>query len=1000
MKLSVDGCIRRSVYAAFAVGVASVSVPTFAQETIPAPEAAPAAAKEEGKAVKLEKVQVTGSRIRAPNLSSVSPITTVSSAEIKFQGTTRVEDLLNNLPQVFADQGGNIANGATGTATVDLRDLGSARTLVLIDGKRVQPGDPRTNSPAVDLNFIPASLIDRVDVLTGGASATYGADAVAGVVNFIMKKDFEGVRLDAQRSIYNHTNDSDIGTVAAARNFNVPNETKWDGQGWDLTAVLGTNTSDGKGNATVYATYRQLDAVDQGARDFSACTIAATGGDSGTTFGCSGSSTAFPGRFLVFNPDGSVKVDSTIDPATGNTFRNWVGSRDQFNFGPYNYFQRNDERYTMGAFAHYKFNEHFDAYTQLMFMDDRTNAVIAPSGSFLSSYAIAFENPLLSQQQKDTLFGPDTDTDPAVDSRTGTTVDTLIGRRNVEGGGRDDDLRHTAYRMVLGMKGDLIADWSYDLSAQFGTTNQQQIYRNDFSVVRTGRALDVVSVGGVPTCRSVVDGTDPNCVPWNVWAIGGVNPAALAYLQTPGFSSGTVEERVVSGSVSGNLPFTLPWAKDSVGIAVGAEYRSESSVAEADSAFTTGDLAGQGGAFVPTAGAFDVRELFTEARLPIWQDMPFGKDLSVELGYRYSDYSAFDSTDTYKVGLNYAPVDDFKLRASFNRAVRAPSINELSSPLSVALDGNTDPCAGTSPDPGCVNDPVIAANPTLLGNILENPASQYNGLLGSSPGLKAEEADTYTIGFVFTPSFVKGLSFTVDYYNIEVNGFIDGYGADTILQQCYGSGALCDLIHRDPATGSLWLNPNGYVVDTTQNTGQLLARGVDFKGDYRFKLSQLGLGNVGSITVDFTGSYLLEQKIQPIPGNPSSAYNCEGKYGPECGAPVSEWRHKLRGTWSAPWSNLAVSAAWRYLGGVEADRLATVNQRDKELKAQSYFDLFTSIKVASTYTLRAGVNNVLDNDPPLVGQGALTSVSGSGNTYPQVYDALGRYIFVGVQADF
>jgi len=992
MKLSVDGCIRRSVYAAFAAGIASVAAPAFAQE------AAPAAGTEAPKsdAVKLERVQVTGSRIKAPNLTSASPITTVGAQEIKFTGTTRVEDLLNALPQVFADQGGNLANGATGTATVDLRDLGSERTLVLIDGKRVQPGDPSDST--ADLNFIPAALIDRVDVLTGGASATYGADAVAGVVNFVMKKNFEGVRLEAQRGIYNHKNDSAIGDVVEARGFASPEETKWDGQSWDITGVVGTNTSDGKGNVTAYATYRQIDAIDQGQRDFSACSLAAVAGG----FACSGSSTNATGR-IFGNFDGSYTVDST----TGNTFRPYTAA-DAFNFNPYNYFQRNDERYTLGAFANYELNKHADVYAQFMFMDDRTNAVIAPSGSFGVGLTIDRDNPLLSASQVSDLFANE---DPAAQ-----TTDILLFRRNVEGGGRDSDLRHNSYRIVGGLKGDLIADWSYDASYQFGKTTRENIYRNDFSVARLGRALDVIDDGsGNAVCRSFADGTDPACVPWNIWTAGAVDSAALAYLQTPGFSVGVVEERVATASASGTIGLQSPWADEGISLAVGVEYRDETSLFEVDTAFATGDLAGQGGATLGTSGAFDVREIFTEARLPIWQNQPFGKELSLELGYRYSDYSSIDSTDTYKVGLNYAPIDDIKFRASYNRAVRAPNIGELASPLNVALDGNTDPCAGAiDPATGvvsggataaqCANDPLIGADPTLYGRIEANPAEQYNGQLGTAPGLKAEEADTYTVGFVLTPTFLKGFSFTVDYYSIEVDGFIDGYGADTILQACYERGSLCSLINRDPnaglSYGSLWIGNDGYVIDTTTNTGTLKVTGVDFKGDYRFKAKDVGLGNIGTFVVDYVGTWNKEQEITPIPGDSTSTYNCEGKYGPQCGAPVSEWRHKLRGTWQTPWYNSAVSLAWRYIGGVETDGVGANNDLDKELKAQSYFDLFASAKFASKYTLRVGINNILDNDPPIVGSGSLTSVSGSGNTYPQVYDAMGRFLFTSVTLDF
>ncbi|WP_158608466.1 TonB-dependent receptor domain-containing protein [Stagnimonas aquatica] len=1017
MKLSVDGCIRRSVWAAFAAGIASAAAPTFAQdtapaattvpETAPAPEAAPAAAPAT-KAVELKAVQVTGSRIKAPNLTSSSPITTVGAQEIKFQGTTRVEDLLNSLPQVFADQGGNLANGATGTATVDLRDLGSSRTLVLIDGKRVQPGDPGDST--ADLNFIPAALIDRVDVLTGGASATYGADAVAGVVNFVMKKNFEGVRIEAQRGIFNHKNDSQIGDVVQAKGFTRPAENKWDGQSWDLAAVIGTNTADGKGNVSAYATYRQIDPIDQGQRDFSACALSRASAPTGARpndFICGGSGTSATGQILG-NYDGAYTLDTS---GPGNTFRPFAAT-DVFNFNPYNYFQRNDERYTLGAFGHYEINKHAEVYSQVMFMDDRTNAVIAPSGAFGVAVTIDRDNPLISQQQEDLLFQNE---DP-----TAQTTDTLILRRNVEGGGRDSDLRHNSFRIVGGIKGDIVGDWSYDASYQFGKTTRENIYRNDFSIVRVGRALDVIDDGsGNAVCRSFADGTDPACVPWNIFSVGGVTPAALGYLQTPGFQLGVVEERVATASVSGPLPLQTPWANEAVTVALGTEYRDERSILEVDQAFATGDLAGQGGATLGSGGQFDVKEFFAEARLPIWQDQPFGKELSVDLGYRFSSYSSIDSTNAYKVGLNYAPVDDIKLRGSYNRAVRAPNIGELASPLNVQLDGSTDPCAGLlTPDQvaagevvsggatrdQCLNDPLIAANPALYGTIRPNAAEQYNGQVGTSPGLKAETADTYTFGFVLTPSFVKGLSFSVDYFNIKVDGYISGYGADTILASCYNSGALCDLINRDPTAGitqgTLWLSNNGYVVDTTTNTGTLLAAGIDFKGDYRIKATDLGLGPVGTFVVDYVGTLNTQQKVSPIPGDESLAYNCVGKYGPQCGAPVSQWRHKLRGSWQMPWYDSAVSLAWRYIGEVEADGSGLNNLRDDKLSGQSYFDLFGSIRLAKKYTVRAGIQNVLDNEPPLVGSGATTSVVGSGNTYPQVYDSMGRFLFTSVTLDF
>src|ERR1700761_8488623 len=275
----------------------------------------------------VSEIVVTGTRIPSPNLTSIAPVTTVGSAEIKAQGVTRIEDITNSLPQVFAGQGSMISNASTGAATVDLRGLGASRTLVLIDGRRVMPGDPSSAS-AADLNFIPAALVERVDVLPGGASATYGADAVAGVVNFIMLKNFEGVRIDAQYSGYQHTNDDSFVQGIVRNNaahatdpsqFALPPHNVFDGEGSEVSMVIGANAPDGKGNITAYATYRQNNPILEGARDFSACTLATTAAG----FNCSGSGTAYPARVGSF----------VVDPTTFNTFRPENNATDLFNFG-------------------------------------------------------------------------------------------------------------------------------------------------------------------------------------------------------------------------------------------------------------------------------------------------------------------------------------------------------------------------------------------------------------------------------------------------------------------------------------------------------------------------------------------------------------------------------------------------------------------------------------------------------------------------------------------
>ncbi|HYE50802.1 MAG TPA: TonB-dependent receptor plug domain-containing protein, partial [Azospirillaceae bacterium] len=569
----------------------------------------------------LEEIVITGSRIRSANLVSTSPVTVIGSEEVKLQGTTRVEDLVNNLPQAFADQGGAVSNGASGTATVNLRNLGPTRTLVLVDGRRLPAGTPTSGTAAnvaPDLNQIPAALIERVEVVTGGASAVYGSDAVAGVVNFIMQDDFEGVRVDAQYSFYQHENDNKVADIVRARGFDLPDKNVTDGFTKDVTAVLGVNSENGKGNLTLYAGYREIDALTQAERDFSAC---ATGSDA-TGLTCSGSGTTSPARIQAVTPDGNLGTNYTLDPGTGNTFRPYVGARDAFNFAPYNYYQRPDKRYTMGAMGHYEINEAVDVYAQLMFHDDRTIAQIAPSGLFYGNfYQVPCSNPLLSADQVQKLC---TDLGYGLDD----TATVLIGKRNVEGGGRQDDRQHTSYRMVGGFRGDLGGGWNYDVYGSRGEVVFAETYLNDFSVARGQRALNVVRdpATGQAVCASVLDGTDPNCVPYNIFSANGVTPAALAYLQTPGFQRGHTRQYIASGSLSGDLGqygVQSPVATSGVGIALGAEYRKEALLLRTDNAFTTGDLAGQGGPTIGIEGSFNVKELFGELRVPLVEGQPF-----------------------------------------------------------------------------------------------------------------------------------------------------------------------------------------------------------------------------------------------------------------------------------------------------------------------------------------------------------------------------------------
>jgi iron complex outermembrane recepter protein len=1001
--MSNSYCIRRAVRYALLTGATAAALPALAQEP-----------------TTIQEVVVTGSRIPQPNLTSISPVTSVGSDQVKIEGVTRVEDLINNLPQAFADFGGNLSNGATGAATVNLRALGSQRTLVLVNSRRLMPGDPTQNGLAApDLNQIPTALIERVEVLTGGASAVYGADAVAGVVNFIMNDNFEGVRVDAQYSLYQHDNENGIAGLVSDSGFALPDDNVTDGYSKDITFIAGINTPDGKGNATVYVGYRDLDKITQDQRDFSACALGSSApGDPDPSFACGGSATTSPAFFQTFNPNDPQDFAPTGAFVVGadNQLRD-IEDSDLYNFAPSNYYQRPDERKTAGVFAHYDFSEKATAYAEFMFMDDRTIAQIAPSGAFLGGgpgqppffgrYAVNCNNPLLSSSMVDAFCGGNTAAPDAL-------VD--IGRRNVEGGGRRDDLRHTSYRTVLGLRGDIADGWRYDVYGLYGESILAENFQNDFSRSRLNKALNAVAGSdGTPVCRVNADADtsndDPACVPYNPFQIGGVTPEQLAYLQIPGLSEGSTTEQILSGSISADLTrygIALPTATDGLGIAFGAEYRSEESELRTDANFQSNDLAGQGAPTLDTFGSFDVSEVFVEARMPLLQGKPFAESLSVEAGYRYSDYSLGFDTDTYKLGLEWSPVEDLRLRGSYQRAVRSPNIQELFLQERVQLDGSTDPCAnatGETPErtaEECARSGVMAAQ---YGNILSNPSEQYNGLVGGNPDLEPEESDTYSFGFVLQPRFLAGLSMTVDYYDIKVEKLINTLGADFILAQCLDTGdaTFCDRVNR-AANGSIWLGDQGFIVDPFLNTGSLQTKGVDAEVNYRFDV-----GRAGQLALSMIGTYVDEFVVEPLPG--AQKYDCSGLYGTVCLAPTPEWRHKLRANWLSPWG-MDLAVTWRYIESVDIDTTSSnpalsgaVRESERTLGSRSYIDLsgsysFSDVSIFSNVTGRLGINNVLDKDPPLIGQSSCPTPFCNGNTYAQVYDTLGRYIFVGLSADF
>ncbi|WP_346839037.1 TonB-dependent receptor [Microbulbifer sp. SAOS-129_SWC] len=939
-----------------AAAVLVPSMPAFAQQD----------------ATMVEEVVVTGSRIqRDANETSVSPVASVSSADMKATGVVRVEDMINKLPQVAATQTAGMANGSTGTATVDLRGLGSQRTLVLIDGRRMPAGSPLQGGSGADLNQIPAGLVERVEVLTGGSSATYGSDAIAGVVNFIMKDDFEGVRFESQTSAYQHTNDnSKIQDVVKGSGFETADGSVTDGDTNDFSMIMGANLDGGRGNVTGYANYRKIDPVLQSDRDYSSCSL--DGAPDG--FSCGGSATL---------PDGFVSdFDGHYYNVSGNQFVNWDGH--YYNYGPLNYFQRPDERWTMGVFGHYDINDNVTAYTQLSYADDRTVAQIAPSGNFFATSTINCDNPLLSAQQHDLICSGLSDSESAP---------YYIGRRNVEGGPRQDDLRHTTFRGVFGLKGDINDTWSYDAYAQYAEVAMQETYLNDMSKTRIGRALNVKTDPdtGKPVCQSVLDGSDPLCKPWNIFQEGGVTQEALDYLILPLYSRGTTEQEIYSGYVTGNLGdygVKLPTADSGISVVFGMESRREALNFSPDNGYQSGDGAGQGGATKPVAGSLSVREAFTEINAPLISGKPGAEYLGLEMAYRYSDYSTDINTNTYKVGVDWSPIADLKLRASYQSAVRHANIRELFAGQGLNLfDMDEDPCGGANPSATLAECELTGVTAAQYGNISNNPAGQYNYQQGGNPNLTPEQSKTYSAGFVYSPSYVEGLTLSVDYFDIDVTDAIEAVDPNTILSQCMASGqdAVCSKIHRN-AGGNLWIG-NGYVESLNTNIGYFETAGVDINANYGFDI-----GAAGSVDLNYIATYLTKWEQQEVPG--AEIQDCVGKWDKACGSPTPEYVSTLRANWATPIVGLDVVGSWRYIGAAE-----DIGSNQADFDAVNYIDLSTSWAATDHVTVRGGVNNVFDKEPPLTSD-AGPSIYGNGNTFPGTYDALGRYAFMGVTVDF
>lgn len=996
-----------------------------------------------------DTIIVTGSRLVDANIESTSPVTTIEAELFDVRGTVDAIDLVNTLPQAYAEQTTAFANGANGTSTLDLRALGDIRTLVLVNGKRLPPGSPTQGGYPSDVNLVPAGLVERVEIVTGGASAVYGSDAVAGVANFILKRDFEGFEIDGLFGFNQSNNNSDFAQEALLAIGEDPVDgSRTDNATYDISGIFGAGLGDGRGNVTAYFRYFRNAGVNQSERDFSRCALGEFG--SNPPF-CLGSNQGpFPTSFVVSretddgtptgNPiqlvdaNGVGLVDDEGMPlfsgdfslADGGGFTD--GLNNAFNFNPLNPIRRSVERINAGFSAYYEVTDNVEAYLDFGLTTSNSPQIIAPSAAFGSTInQVNCDNPILDAEVLARICG--TETSPGVWSRDvdgDGFAQSNIRRRFVEGGGRTDDRTLTNYRVVGGFRGNLADHWDWDVFGQFARTDLNRLQTNQVTLDLLENALDIVDDGnGNFVCRSVVDGTDPDCIPFTS-AYSTTVPvdadALRQYIDTPTLTTGFTQQSVFGATIQsdlGNYGFNSPWANDGISVLFGAEYRREQLFTQADGTNAGGNLVGAGGAVNPTNGSTELYEFFFETAIPLIQDAPLAYELGISGAFRRSEYSSTDirngieggnfGTNTFAAGLTWAPVEDIRFRAQFQRAIRAPNVEDLFLPQNSNLSSLSDPCSGSTPSLTSAQCANTGLNPALFGFVPPD-SGQLNIRIGGNPNLTPEIANTYTVGVVLQPRQVDGLTVSVDYYNIEINDAISAIPADFTLNTCATTGdpTFCSLIVRGP-DGSLTFFPRelAFIDESSQNIGGLATSGIDLAMQYTYDL-----GSAGDLAIGYNSTYQFTNKQTPVPGQ--GTFDCVGFYDGGCEEPDFEYRHNMTLAYNTPW-DVRFNALWRFMSAV--DRVDDIDSAtgaitsfaesgqdglfSTVLESESYFDIAAFWTATENVELRFGVNNVFDNDPPVLATfGPSPTANVEANTVAGVYDAAGRFIFVGANIRF
>jgi outer membrane receptor protein involved in Fe transport len=953
---------------------------------------APAADSKDGGALaqELDTVTVTGSRIRRNDYVSDSPVVTVAAQSLSETGSTAMEHLLNTLPQFVPSvttTSNNPGNG--GQANIDLRGLGTNRNLVLLNGRRLPPSN---SNGTVDVNIVPSALIENIEVVTGGASAVYGSDAIAGVTNFTLKKDFTGVAIDTG---YGRTDVSD-------------------GNEWSSSLTMGSNFAGDRGNAVFSFQYTEREAVYQGARDFSRIAfdvrrgsltpqgssfieegrIANSANNSftqaamDTVFGRYGAAAgSVPPQFLASNADGTLFSMGTNAPGSVANFR---GDRDDpafddsgysYNFSPPNALSMPVERWNLAGFGTLALSDSTEAYVQSFFTTYDTTATLAPVPA--GNVEIPVTNPFIRADLAELLASrPDPDAPLTFRQRM-----TSVGPRET----RDE---YDVYQLLGGVRGKLGADHDWDVYVSTASMSNTTFLNNDVSKVRFGQLLNAAD-GGESLCAG---GYDP------FGGVAGMSAACADYVRAY-FTNRTALDTSLAEATFGGKAFALP--DGDAKFSIGASWREETFDFRPDQAILGGDLFGFN-AQEPLRGGFHVTDVFGELYLPVLSGKPLARELGFTLGARFSDHSISGSASSFKAEGNWQMLDAMRLRASFQHAVRAPSIAELFSP---ANENNPslleDPCDNASSartrgahadsahggDGGvrslCVAQgiPLGAIDHYVFTN------SQVPTLGGGNPDLAEEQANTITFGLVFDFETVRA---SVDWYSIKLEDAIFSVPAGEILLLCYGfSGNNPGLSADDPACRAInrITDLDGEASDGepsvpsqgTANVSTLRTSGVDVQVDWG-----VDLGRGGKLDLNLLGNWLQNWEISYLPGLPNIDYR--GTIGDNVGGAFPDYKLLFNARWS--FRDFGAGLRVQHLPAMDNkyasyDPFTTVGT-----PAITYLDANVSWRLDDRLELRGGVENLTDETPPMY-TGAVQM-----NTDPSTYDVLGRRYYLRANVKF